>query len=420
MRILLLLISSTLFCKGITISTDGLGSDQNWNIKSQTGNGSVDINVNENNEFSIDDNSNTLGEFDNETLNHTPNEDGTFNYVDDDSSTNSANFVLGGNDDSTPIPLPSGSKVDTDDDVPTLLSIRSRVHSLQQELTKQAISTRGTTGVVTNFETKEIQSKEVELADLYNVLRQVIPDNEEEELKFEGKVDEKDSALENFKDEVEEFKTEFIEKATDYAKTVKVTEPSGGHMDTRFELDIGSYNFYLDPFQDLYTGGINLGITWDDIKDWISVVVGLLAVFIYFNAIRRDLVELMRTLTLAPYTAPVSNLSIFGNSVGTVGLILIKIAFIASLIVSTTFFGLLTLIESGFSFGGATRSLSAILGDVTPILSGTSGFMINATNLLFDLIPLISISAMFTAYLIQKLASWIVITIGISVSKAAS
>lgn len=420
--VLAFLISQKLFA--VTIDVTGTGNDQKWELKALPQTTSLIVNYDdETDQVDFVSNQNTAQELTNpfETTGDdgnphvTTNDDGTSNNF---LNTNDSETLYSVFEDEERTPNLGSSTIDTDDDVPTLLSIRSRIHSLQQELTKQATDTRGTTGVVTNFETKETQSKEVELADLYNVMRQVIPDNQEAIQDIENEENEKDSALAQLGDQFEELTDEITEKINKIE--VKPSEPTSSFLDTRFELDIGSRSFYLDPFNDLYTGGLNVGFTWQDLADWISLITGLLAVFIYFNAVRRNFVEVLRTLTLAPLTAPVSNVSIFGNSLGTIGLIALKIATMLTIFGSSTFFSVLVLLESNFTIGGTTTSILNIVGNITPYLTGTTGIMSDAVALLFDLIPIISISLMFTAFLSAKMLGWIILTFGISLSKAQS
>ena len=314
----------------------------------------------------------------------------------------------------------TSSNVDTDDDVPTLLSIRSKIHTLQQEMVNQVEQVRGSErSVRTNWDTNETTSKRVDYGDLYGVLEKLVPDNSKDEESFTAKVDERDSDLENLEDSFESLQEEFDEKVDTLTNAIKVETPPSSELDSLFEMDVGTYSFYLDPLKNIYTGGYNLGVDWRQVADWISLVLGLVAVTIYFQAVRRNIMQLMQTLIQAPLTAPVSNLSIFGNSIGTAGLLVIKIAFIAGLFVSTTLFGIFVLLESNFNFGGASLSVVQMLGDITAILSG-DGFMSDAVGLLFDLIPIITIVSMYSAYIGQKLASFAIITFGITLSKASS
>jgi hypothetical protein len=311
--------------------------------------------------------------------------------------------------------------VDTDDDVPTLLSIRSKIHTLQQEMVKQVEEVRGAErSVITNWETNETTSKRVDYGDLYAVLEKLVPDNTIAKDNFTKKKEEKDSEYESLKSDLENLKEDFTDRVESMSEYVKVKAPQSSSLNTLFELDAGNHNFYLNPFEDTYSGGITTNINWSDTADWISLIAGLVAVIIYFQAVRRGILDLMQTLIQAPMSAPVSNLSIFGNSIGTAGLMIFKIALIGSLFVSSTVFGLFVLFESNFSFGGTSQSIITVLGSITDILSGGDGFMSDAVSLLFDLLPLITMSAMFGAYLVQKLATWILLTFGITLTKAVS
>ena len=319
-----------------------------------------------------------------------------------------------GNTDQTAPPDSGSGTYDSDDDVPTLLSIRSKIHTLQQELQSQMEDTRGTTQVY-NPETNSTQSKEVALSDLYDLMR---VDQEQARNAEEAKQTEIDSEKENVEDLKETFE-EDINEAMDEITEATIKAPTSKTLDTKFELDIGEYNFYMDPMKDLYSGGIDTGFDWDDLSSWVSVIIGAIAVIIYFTKVRLLINKVMETLAIAPMSSPVTSLTFFGTSIGTLGLMLIKIGAFAVLFGGTLLSSILVLLESKFSVGENSLGIAEVITDFTSILTG-GGIMANATSLLFDLIPIVSISSMVMIYSAQAFLVWLFISLTVSTSKTAT
>ena len=346
------------------------------------------------------------------------NQDSDTGHSDGDSSDSTGDSGVvdtdPGNTDQTDPPGTGSGTYDSDDDVPTLLSIRSKIHTLQQELQSQMEETRGTTQVY-NAETNSSESKEVALADLYQALR---GDQDQARNAEEAKQTEIDSEKENFEDVKETFE-EDINDAMDEITEATIKAPTSSTLDTKFELDIGEYNFYMDPMKDLYSGGIDTGVDWDDFSSWISVIIGAVAVFIYFKHVRVLVNKLMETLAVAPMSSPVTSLTFFGTSIGTLGLILIKIGTFVALFGTTLLSSILVLLESEFLVGDETMGISGVINDTSTILSG-GGFMGNATSFLFDLIPIISIGSMVMMYSSQAFLLWLFISLTLATSKSAT
>ena len=63
----------------------------------------------------------------------------------------------------------------------------------------------------------------------------------------------------------------------------------------------------------------------------------------------------------APLTAPVTSLTIFGNSVGTVVLQIAKVAILATIILGVCGNSLMVLFESDFTIGGNTGNAVSLL-----------------------------------------------------------
>ena len=139
----------------------------------------------------------------------------------------------------------STSNVDTDDDVPTLLSIRSKIHTLQQEMVKQVEEVRGAErSVITNWDTNETTSKRVDYGDLYAVLEKMVPDNTEAKKTISEKNEEElDSDVEQAKQDFDETEDELEDALTSYTNIEMPNKPATGDEFTRFEMDVVDIHF---------------------------------------------------------------------------------------------------------------------------------------------------------------------------------
>lgn len=303
----------------------------------------------------------------------------------------------------------STSSGDQDNDVPTLLSIRSRVYSLQQELTAQAIKTRGTTSVSSG---DSQSSQEVSLANIYDALNNT---KEKQDIKT------KETELED-KEQTEQSNIE--SSIEDLKQTLDMTgkfnpKQAGQKMDTHFGIDIGNRSFYLDPINNTYTGGISI-VSWQELADWIKIVIGVVAVIIFFTASNGFYNEIIDTITKAPKSAPVSNIAVFGNSLGTIGLKLLKWGFIAGLIVTTLAGLFTTLLEANVNIGIAS-SVSQVLANPEDILMGDQeGWMKFAVSLLTDVLPLVTIAGLSGFYFTQTIVVRLILLGKIAIMQAAS
>ena len=130
--------------------------------------------------------------------------------------------------------------------------------------------------------------------------------------------------------------------------------------------------------------------------------------------------KMMQLIFLSPISAPVSNLSIFGNSIGTLKLIAIKILLMGSLVTAVVVASLSVIYESNFTIAGVSGGMTALFdGLLSAIISG-SDWSSFAVSLLFDLIPIFSIIGMVSFYWIQRLSITAGIFFGINVIKAST
>ena len=316
-------------------------------------------------------------------------DDGDFGHPPDDPDSNSSDPDCDKDNDSS-----SGAVGDQDNDVPTLLSIRSRIHSLQQELTLQAERTRGTT-TVSNGESSN--SQQIALADIYDALNHT---KEKQEIKT--KETEKQTKEDEAKDKITDFFDNAKEDAENFAESFSVADHTDSTMDTLFEVDIGSYSFYLDPLKDTFSGAVSIGYSWSQIADWISLIIGITCVIIYYRNLKELVFHFLETILIAPKSGAVTNIAVFGNSIGTLGLMILKIGFIGILVGTTITSAFAVMYESNFTLGGTSQGVMSILSSITSILTSGGGWMSHAFSLFCDLVPVVSISAMVAFYYLQR------------------
>lgn len=302
----------------------------------------------------------------------------------------------------------SSSNVDTDDDVPTLLSIRSKIHTLQQEMVKQVEEVRGAErSVITNWETNETTSKRVDYGDLYAVLEKMVPDNTEEKNQISDKKKELEDVEDSESDQIDESLNNLETDITDYVSKFS-PETAGSKTNTNFEINVAGRSFYLDPLNNTYTGGIE-SVSWQEIADWIKIVIGVVCVLIYFNNTNLFINDILDTLTKAPKSAPVSNISVFGNSLGTIALKVIKWSLISSLIVGTLAGTFSVLLESNVDLGFSSSVLNVIQNPEVVLLGDSEPWIMFAVSLFTDVLPLVAISGLTIFYYSQCIIARIVL-----------
>ena len=302
----------------------------------------------------------------------------------------------------------STSNVDTDDDVPTLLSIRSKIHTLQQEMVKQVEEVRGAErSVITNWDTNETTSKRVDYGDLYAVLEKMVPDNTEEKKQISDKKKELEDVEDSESDQIDESLNNLETDITDYVSKFS-PETAGSKTNTNFEINVAGRSFYLDPLNNTYTGGIE-SVSWQEIADWIKIVIGVVCVLIYFNNTNLFINDILDTLTKAPKSAPVSNISVFGNSLGTIALKVIKWSLISSLIVGTLAGSFSVLLESNVDLGFSSSVLNVIQNPEVVLLGDSEPWIMFAVSLFTDVLPLVAISGLTIFYYSQCIIARIVL-----------
>jgi hypothetical protein len=295
--------------------------------------------------------------------------------------------------------------IDQDNDVPTLLSIRSKLHTLQQELIYQEEKTRGTTDVIVS---NTVTNKEVSLADIYEALN-----NDSEKQEIQEAQSELESQESNAISDLEDTANSFKDKVENFANLSVTQAPNKQAGFTNLALNAGSYNFYLDPFNDNIMGESLLGVTWKDIADWISLIIGLVVVVWYWRAVLNMSKDVANTMIIANPTAPVTSLTIFGNSVGTVVMKIIKVGIMVTVIAGVLGNTALVLLESDFNMlgneGTAPNIINALTNDIAGYDTTWTAFTV---GLFFDFVPILSITSMIVSYYSQRTIMWILMMIG--------
>ena len=294
---------------------------------------------------------------------------------------------------------------DQDDDVPTLLSIRSKLHALEQSITEDI---EGMRGISEDNESGEYTT----LADIVKALDVEDPDTEEKD----EKVSEAETEMDEFEEEQKTLIEDYVNNVTDSIPT-----SSSGGTSTLFEMSAGDYEFYVDPFEGTISHGDFFNIDWESICKWISFVIGLFSLLIYFKETLILITKWFDQVAKAPMSAPVTNLAVFGNSVGTVALMVTKVTLMTFLI-GTTLAGIVAVIyESGFSILGYSGGVDSIAAGITGELGiddeSWTGFVF---KIFFACVPAVSIISLVAYYWIANLLGYLMLAMSINFIKAST
>ena len=273
---------------------------------------------------------------------------------------------------------------DDDNDVPALMEIKSTLQNLERTVVYQTNEMRGYAEVDGSL-------KQIQLADLYQA-----PQDQDAQEGF----DQIDSAMSEGES--------VTNNVGDKFKASGVSVPrSGQDAPTLIEMGAGSYNFYLDPFNNTVSHGsilADMDISWSELSKWISLILGFVVGVYWFMACNRAVWDMLTDLIRAPMSAPTTSLTILGNSVGTLVLKSIKTLAILSLFGTAGVIGILVILESGFSlsmpFGDVISATS--IEELSTQVANSAGTIhpgLNlGTRLFLDLVPIGSIALMAVSY----------------------
>lgn len=431
MKILLLLIASVSSAFGIGIVTDGLGSDLKWNIKSQSGNGSVQINVNDDNEFSIEDNSDDLGSFDNTHLNTTPNENGSVNYIGTSSYANTYRSVFSPPDGSSPTPQ-GGGRVDTDDDVPMLTEIKAVLEGYKEKLEqlaeqKQLLALRADLNATRGDLTDGNQTRKATLADIAKRVTDI-----QGQIYIEGQGTKQTQLSDLYQELVKlndgnvtenNFTEVTAETITAQKQQVDDSFDSLNQLEENFEVSAPST---LEPHEasvmlnwkflegDISFDLLNIadasGISIPSLKQaggYVKMFLGWVISIMFIVAMKNLALDVLKNIPKQTTSAPVTNWSFGGFSVGA---LLSKSAYLGALV---TFIiavaGGLVIVNDEAKLLGDIGSESSSIGTYLASLIDGNGFMSEAFRYLLIFVPVGSIFVTIGTYYKFKIVTWLMI-----------
>ena len=211
--------------------------------------------------------------------------------------------------------------------------------------------------------------------------------------------------------EIENAIAKMKEKAGKFVDQVKtLADVNTQKMDTLFEMTAGRYNFYVDPLNNVVSGGIvDIGFSFADIANWVSLVIGFYAVFVYFQAQNKNVSDILEVIMIAPMSAPAT----------TIPQIAVKIFLIGVLVASTLYGGLVAIWD-------ANMTVMGVYGDFSQVFDGLKVFLTQsawgsmAVDIFFDLVPVDTITTLFAMYWGGKLFFQLILVSGFSILKSSS
>ena len=450
MRILILLTISVCTLSAINISSDGLGNDSKWNIKAQTGQPEPEININDDNEFSVNDNEGKLGEnINNEDHPIDSNEDGsnTYNRTGSSGSLGSIFDPPSDSGNSSPTPV-GGTKVDTDDDVPMLTEIKAvlkgyetKLDKIAQEETQEKIelaiksisndinATRGdiTDGNSTRKATladiygsiKDIQgvieipetgyTKATTLADLHNQLVQLNEGNRSQE-------DLTSEQIAKAKEDTDEASNVITQLAESYVP-MSVDDISAPETSVMLDWDFGNglESFDLLNMSDKFHGSY---ASVETAGGYIKKFLGWVVAFLFILAMKNAGLNVLEEIPKFTTSAPVTNWSILGNSAGA---LVAKSTYLA---IAVAFIGIigtnLAIITDEAQLLGDIGSGFSSIGNALSALASGQGFMSESFKWLTIFVPVTSIFTTIGSYYGFKLTTWCLINVQLFAMRAVT
>ena len=289
----------------------------------------------------------------------------------------------------------SNPLLDSDNDVPLLTEIKYKIEEFKDENNDNFELVNEQFGLLRGRlmdENGTLSDKNATLADIVHAIR---GDQDYNATKTKEESD-KESAL--------------VSGITSFASGISdaIPDDPNTYLDTMFEMDAGSWNFYLDPLNGTVSG-FDFPFTFQDIADWISLLIVFYCLIRYWHASLENVDEMLTLVTVAPKTAPASSFL----------QIKVKIALIASLVVTVIFGGIIGLLESNFSVLGTSGTILEVIAGVGKLIV-IDGWGMMAISLFFDLFPAFTILYLVSGYWIQKLALKVTIFVGFSFVQKAS
>jgi hypothetical protein len=309
-----------------------------------------------------------------------------------------------------PIIPSDSSSVDSDDDVPMLTNIYSRLANLDQDDDVPTLQMIHNRMKKLNEDTRDYRfdvATDTESSQEYTTLQDLHIELQKIRILSESNSSELNSVSEDLSNEVDEQSSAIDSGLEDLDKKILGTKITV----TKPELDKDSHFVdvpeVLQPILktsniDLFNADGSLPIPkLSDVAKFVSLVIGLVAVFIYSQAVKKLLARTLDILTTSNESNTVTNYSVLGNSVGALGVKAIKMGLSAALVVSVLVALGLVLVETlnlelgDIQFTGKTDNI------ITSIVGKLSSFGVwsqIAVHWFFKFVPIVSLLYMCFQY----------------------
>jgi hypothetical protein len=288
--------------------------------------------------------------------------------------------------------LANRGTIDSDNDVPTLIEIRDKLTELsQQERGKRKIVSLDENG--SYIIESESNNSLVTLADIHEELQ-----------KFNLKGGASNEVTESTNDQVDEAENEIGEFIDNFQNDL----PEFEIVEVQENFD----DFYIDIPDKLveYAGVSTLNLfnpketfpslnipSLSDLAEFVSLVIGLIAVWIYSNAILKLASKTITDWTIANESNAVTNYSILGNSVGAIGVKALKVTITLSAI-GASFIALGAVLLESVDIKGSQGSITDVFTDIQNIIVSMGGYVAFAMYWFLKFAPIISIVYMVGQY----------------------
>jgi hypothetical protein len=245
------------------------------------------------------------------------------------------------------------------------------------------------------------ENRTATLADIYYAL---VGEEETDDLNL--------SVSPNITSSIEETFDDLQDRALAHVNKIKSIPTTGGqNLSTLFEMSAGNHDFYVDPLNNIVSGdNVSFGATFSQIASWISLVIGLSCVVVYYIAQTENIHEFLKVIMIAPTSAPVT----------TIPLIIVKVTLMGVLF-GTTIYGAMTAIwDSNFTVLGVTGGAIDIVSNGLTLLTGQSTWGSMALSLFFELVPIDTITTLFVLYYGGKLFMSFVMASGFTLIRVST
>jgi hypothetical protein len=283
------------------------------------------------------------------------------------------------------------SNGDQDNDVPTLITIRNKLEELNKAVRGDRIDIDDNESNASGYTT---------LSDLHIELQKIRNQHKDHNTtEIDDILDSVDESVSEQEEIIDEEYTEFQDKLANSEITASTFQGQNSYY-----IDIPEV---LQPYAkrsniDLFNADGQLPFPkLSDLAKWCSLVIGLVAVFIYSQALKKLLDRVLDLLVTANESNTVTNYSVFGNSIGAVGIKALKSGLMIAFVVTIFLAMAAVLVESlSVNIGGTpyTGASDLIITQLSNKLSSFGVWSQVTMHWFFKFVPIISILYMVFQY----------------------